>query len=221
MTLIQPSLEIKHLSQTSRRTYFFFCSSSIIICATKPSVVVSSEQRSSVESTWLWSMRLKRRSEDVFIWRQLWWTISAKLWKRSRCRTRLPLLSCRNWYICLSSASTSNVDTTFSETKNPSEDDSYDHYTTVFQDKDGNHIVTTHIYLWPKMMYGWWGESGKNRSLMELVLMHMLITVRRSQTYFYMYDTNYLYKPCWTYKSLVNNKNSLKLDDFKSRLIIP
>ena len=33
-----------------------------------------------------------------------------------------------------------------SETEHPSQKDSYSHYTTVFQDKDGNHIKTKHVY---------------------------------------------------------------------------
>lgn len=33
-----------------------------------------------------------------------------------------------------------------SETEHPSQKDSYPHYTTVYQDKDGNHITTKHVY---------------------------------------------------------------------------
>lgn len=32
------------------------------------------------------------------------------------------------------------------ETEHPSQKDSYTHYTTVYQDKDGNHITTKHVY---------------------------------------------------------------------------
>ncbi|KAI7229211.1 hypothetical protein KC357_g8877 [Hortaea werneckii] len=32
------------------------------------------------------------------------------------------------------------------ESEHPSQKDSYPHYTTVYQDKDGNHITTKHVY---------------------------------------------------------------------------
>ncbi|KKZ68774.1 hypothetical protein EMCG_05621 [[Emmonsia] crescens] len=32
------------------------------------------------------------------------------------------------------------------ETEHPSERDSKDHFTTIFQDEDGNHITTKHVY---------------------------------------------------------------------------
>lgn len=32
------------------------------------------------------------------------------------------------------------------DTSHPSEGDSYAHYTTVFRDKDGNHITTHQVY---------------------------------------------------------------------------
>jgi hypothetical protein len=40
----------------------------------------------------------------------------------------------------------SNTDDKLSEKEHPSESDSKDHFTTVYEDDDGNHITTKHVY---------------------------------------------------------------------------
>lgn len=71
-------------------------------------------------------------------------------WKIPRSQKRLRLLSWREYSVheLVSSwlCSRKDFDRSFSETEHLSKKDAYDHYTTVFQDKDGNHIMTHHLY---------------------------------------------------------------------------
>lgn len=39
-----------------------------------------------------------------------------------------------------------DTDDETSETEHPSESDSKDHFTTVYEDADGNHVSTKHVY---------------------------------------------------------------------------